>query len=368
MTVPRDTRLSSCIMKGNMSRRSFLSIAMMLLTVLLLFTLGGSASAEMVMISPSADVSVVSDKPAANFGAKSTLTSSYDADNDRKTTPYWLFDLSIIPADATIDQAILKVYLSKMDDRETVKFDIVRATSSWTETGITWSNKPTGQSVGKTVTMSNHKGFKNVDITPVVAGWLAGAYPNFGFFLEAKGVSTYNAVFYSKETDQYQPYLVVYYTPKPSPITGEPGTLPMAEGRPPVLTEIKAANIDEHSVTVAWQSDVTADSYVRFGPSMAYNLTVGSLVDTNNHSVRISGLEPGTTYHYRVTSQSKAGLEAISADYTFRTKAAASEGGLSSGSWSMLTVIVAAGSIVIVGLQMFVIIWLIRRKIAKSRL
>ena len=340
----------------------------MIVTVLLLLALGGSASAEMVMIGPSADASVTSDKPAVNLGAKLTLTSSLNADNGRKTTPYWQFDLSIIPADATIDQSILKVYLSKMDGRETVKFDTICATSSWTETGITWSNKPTGQSIGKTVTISNHKGFKNVDITPVVAGWLAGTYPNFGIFLEAKGASTYNAVFYSKETDQYQPYLVVYYTPKPNPVTGSPGTLPMAEGRPPILAEIKTANIDEHCVTVAWRSDVLADSYVRFGRSMAYNLTVGSLVDTNDHSVRITGLEPGTTYHYRVTSQSKAGLEAVSADYTFRTKAAASEGSMSSGSWSILTIIVAAGAIIIVGLQMVVIIWLIRQKIAQSRL
>ena len=55
------------------------------------------------------------------------------------------------------------------------------------------------------------------------------------------------------------------------------------------------------SVTVRWRTDTNTESVVRYGTSAAnLSQTVQSLTKTNEHEIRLSGLQPNTKYFYAV--------------------------------------------------------------------
>jgi hypothetical protein len=74
------------------------------------------------------------------------------------------------------------------------------------------------------------------------------------------------------------------------------------------------------SARIAWRTDVLSDAQVEFGPTVGY----GSSTPVNprggwSHEVQLTGLTPGTTYHYRVRSRDVNGVLAVSQDATFAT-------------------------------------------------
>ncbi|WP_342678473.1 NosD domain-containing protein [Methanofollis sp. UBA420] len=77
--------------------------------------------------------------------------------------------------------------------------------------------------------------------------------------------------------------------------------------------------------TISWKTDVPTTGRVDYAPAAAYadgNYTLSADDDreTSLHHVALTGLEPGTTYHYRVT----AGRN-VTQDFTFQTFPAAGE-------------------------------------------
>lgn len=93
-----------------------------------------------------------------------------------------------------------------------------------------------------------------------------------------------------------------------------------ADSTPPVISNV-AVTPASTSATVAWTTNEPATSSVAVGPTTAYGSTFGSATPTQNHSVTVTGLSPGTTYHYRVSSTDAAGLTADRPDATFATPA-----------------------------------------------
>jgi hypothetical protein len=80
-------------------------------------------------------------------------------------------------------------------------------------------------------------------------------------------------------------------------------------------------NVTKSAATIAWQTDISATSQVEYGLTPAY----GSLSDLDSdlvtsHTVRLTGLAQGTTYNFRVLSNSDQGTPAQSANFTFSTK------------------------------------------------
>ena len=58
----------------------------------------------------------------------------------------------------------------------------------------------------------------------------------------------------------------------------------------------------QSSVTIAWQTDIPSSGTVVFGPTPDLGSSrshVGTVVD---HAVLVDGLDPGSTYYYRVVS------------------------------------------------------------------
>lgn len=78
-----------------------------------------------------------------------------------------------------------------------------------------------------------------------------------------------------------------------------------------------AATPTNVSATITWTSNTPSDSKVDYGLTSGYGSTVSNATLTTSHSVTLTGLTPGTLYHYKVTSND--GQTASSNDLTFTT-------------------------------------------------
>ena len=77
---------------------------------------------------------------------------------------------------------------------------------------------------------------------------------------------------------------------------------------PPAISEIKIASYSDISATVTWLTDESATSQVEYGRTKDYgNSTTSDGELTTSHKVRLTALEPGTTYHLMVKSTDKCG-------------------------------------------------------------
>jgi RHS repeat-associated protein len=89
---------------------------------------------------------------------------------------------------------------------------------------------------------------------------------------------------------------------------------------PPVISNVVAGGATATSATITWNTNENSDSQVEYGTTTAYGQSTAldpALVTA--HSQGLSGLTPGTLYHYRVKSRDAAGNLAVSGDFTFTT-------------------------------------------------
>lgn len=96
---------------------------------------------------------------------------------------------------------------------------------------------------------------------------------------------------------------------------------------PPVISNVSASNLTTTTATITWTTSTLSSSQVRYGPTASYGST--STLDStpvNNHSIRIGGLSPGSSYHYQVVSSNSDGSTS-STDNTFKTATQAPNGG-----------------------------------------
>jgi hypothetical protein len=112
--------------------------------------------------------------------------------------------------------------------------------------------------------------------------------------------------------------LVDYFFNTASPISSEDGGSVPADGQGPLIqlpgTSFAAGSERE----VHWVTDEPADGEVRFGTTTAYELgSVTHSNDTYDHSLTLTGLSGGTTYHYQIVTRDPAGNASTSGDFTF---------------------------------------------------
>ncbi|MEC9352713.1 MAG: fibronectin type III domain-containing protein, partial [Planctomycetota bacterium] len=60
------------------------------------------------------------------------------------------------------------------------------------------------------------------------------------------------------------------------------------------------------SMTIAWRTAAPSAGAVEYGPDAGLGLTVESAGPASEHVVVLTGLSPGTEYHYRVLSDGAA--------------------------------------------------------------
>jgi len=92
--------------------------------------------------------------------------------------------------------------------------------------------------------------------------------------------------------------------------SGNYNVLYATDGVAPTITSV-VATPDATSATITWNTNELANSQVSYGTNPS-NLTVsaGSTDAVTAHTVRLSGLAPGTNYYYRVASRDLAGNSA----------------------------------------------------------
>ena len=80
---------------------------------------------------------------------------------------------------------------------------------------------------------------------------------------------------------------------------------------PPVIFGVRVTDIFNTSATVSWTTDEPSDSFLEYGPGAALALTLSSGGFVLNHTVRITGLSPQTTYRFRLRSADPSGNVAL---------------------------------------------------------
>ena len=89
---------------------------------------------------------------------------------------------------------------------------------------------------------------------------------------------------------------------------------------PPVISNVQPTNITAVSANINWTTDKTSDSQVEYGLTTSYGaLTTLDTFLSTTHSVHLTGLTVGATYHYRVKSKDTNGYYATMTDFTFTT-------------------------------------------------
>jgi len=99
-------------------------------------------------------------------------------------------------------------------------------------------------------------------------------------------------------------------------------TVTVSNAPPPVISGVQATGIGTNVATVSWSTDVGSSSQVEYGLTAAYGQS--SVLDptlVTTHAVGLTGLQPGTQYHYRVKSGAGGSL-GVSGDFTFTTGSA----------------------------------------------
>ncbi len=111
--------------------------------------------------------------------------------------------------------------------------------------------------------------------------------------------------------------------PEPEPETPPADTTP-APAPSAVISGVEVTDVTETSATIAWTTDIAADSQVTYGESSA--LGTSSSIDATlktAHQITLTGLTPNTNYYFKVKSKAGgASTATVSALHDFNTLAA----------------------------------------------
>ena len=89
---------------------------------------------------------------------------------------------------------------------------------------------------------------------------------------------------------------------------------------PPSFSAFQTTLVTGSSAQIGWSTSEPADAQLEYGLTTSYGtLTPLAPALTLSHSVALSGLTPGTTYHYRVRGRDATGNLGLSADVTLTT-------------------------------------------------
>jgi hypothetical protein len=172
-----------------------------------------------------ADATVLEGYPSVNLGDTADMWAGYDVCLD----PYGeiaralvRFDVSTLPANICIKEATLRVRLVSSCDSAGASRTIrtYRITSSWSESSVTWNNKPGyGGAYGSKSIVHGAWGWYDFDVTDLVKAWHDGTYTNHGIMLRGPEVIGWRG-FGTRELSSYKPQLIVDYDLDSTPPSG----------------------------------------------------------------------------------------------------------------------------------------------------
>jgi len=124
-------------------------------------------------------------------------------------------------------------------------------------------------------------------------------------------------------------------------VYGADMTFNTADTIAPVISAVNSTDITKTGATITWTTSENATSQVEYGLTGEYGSS--TTVDTKlvtSHSVDLTGLKAGKTYHYRVISTDASNNQAESVDNTFTT--ASRSGGMPVWAWVLIALAVVA--------------------------
>ena len=89
----------------------------------------------------------------------------------------------------------------------------------------------------------------------------------------------------------------------------------------PVITDVQMSTSTVTTATIIWTTDELSSSTVQYGTTSNYGSSETTSTLVSSHSVVLTGLASGTTYHFRVKSTDAAGNTGTSVDNIFITPA-----------------------------------------------
>lgn len=90
---------------------------------------------------------------------------------------------------------------------------------------------------------------------------------------------------------------------------------------PPTISNLQVT-AGRTTALVTWDTDEPATSRVEYGLDTGYGSVEESLELVTSHGLELTGLDPGTPYHFRACSTDAAGLTSCTSDGTFTTQEA----------------------------------------------
>ena len=175
----------------------------------------GGVSQELVIQPSNADTYVRQDRATTNYGTGTTMDARRRNNQARRALVS--FDLSGIPAGATINSATLELYASAVPGTSQT-LDAHRITASWGETTATWNNQPAYDATpAASIAGGTAVGWKTWTVTSLAQAWYASPSTNYGVLVKANlegGTTTYTYTFATREnaTTGDRPILRVNYT------------------------------------------------------------------------------------------------------------------------------------------------------------
>lgn len=95
---------------------------------------------------------------------------------------------------------------------------------------------------------------------------------------------------------------------------------PPADTTGPAFISVTTASAQETGATVVWTTDEPAYGSVEYGETISYGFsTPKSASATMDHTVSVTGLASGTTYHYRIIAEDESGNISYSKDRILET-------------------------------------------------
>jgi hypothetical protein len=167
------------------------------LSTILFFTTSIALAQITVTIQPSSldgkDAYVFEKNPTSNYGTSHELFSFAWTFSGTPflSKSFIKFDLSQLPANATITDAQLSFYhnatSSSAGQAGTNSCELKKVTSTWDESTINWNNQPSTTSIGKVViptSTSATQDHTNINITTFAKDWYLNPNTNFGFEMD----------------------------------------------------------------------------------------------------------------------------------------------------------------------------------------
>jgi hypothetical protein len=85
------------------------------------------------------------------------------------------------------------------------------------------------------------------------------------------------------------------------------------------ISNIQINFVTDSKATINWETNREADSRVNYGLTVNYTDSVYAPVMLTTHTMKLTDLQSGTTYHFQIVSRDQVGWSVFSGDSTFTT-------------------------------------------------